>query len=99
MILLATCLGGAWTLEQPRGSCLNFYPTFRYMLGRVFASGGPYAVSRTCTCSCALHTVSMRCEVVDGTLSRSHPQAPLDVREQPMHPGPRQGPPDRVEDG
>ena len=45
MVLLATCLGGAWTLEQPRGSCLNFYPTFRYMLGRIFASGGPEAVA------------------------------------------------------
>ena len=50
MLLLATCLGGAWTLEQPRGSCLNFYPTFRYMLGQIFASGGPNAVSWLRSC-------------------------------------------------
>ena len=41
---VGTCLGGLWSLEQPDGSVMNFYPSFRYMMDRVFAVGGPYAV-------------------------------------------------------
>jgi hypothetical protein len=32
LILLTTSLGGAWLLEQPQNSTMEFYPTFRAML-------------------------------------------------------------------
>lgn len=44
LALLATALGGVWTVEQPLGSVLEFYPAFRRLLQRVFACGGEYAV-------------------------------------------------------
>ncbi|CAK9039271.1 unnamed protein product [Durusdinium trenchii] len=45
LILLATALGGAWSLEQPSGSLLEFYPVFREMLESIFNCGGAHAVS------------------------------------------------------
>ena len=44
LILLATALGGAWSLEQPSGSLLEFYPVFREMLESIFNCGGAHAV-------------------------------------------------------
>ena len=32
LIYLTTCLGGAWFLEQPRGSSFEYYPAFRKMM-------------------------------------------------------------------
>lgn len=43
LILLCAALGGAWTLEQPSGSLLEFYPTWRFILGAICKSGGPFA--------------------------------------------------------
>ena len=43
LILLSTALGGAWTLEQPSGSLLEFYPTWRFVLAAICKSGGPFA--------------------------------------------------------
>lgn len=48
LIILATVLRGAWTLEQPNGSVLEFYPTWRTVLRNIFSVGGIGAVSR-CT--------------------------------------------------
>lgn len=44
LALLATALGAVWTVEQPLGSVLEFYPAFRRLLSSVFACGGEYAV-------------------------------------------------------
>ena len=42
LIILASCLGLCWTLEQPAGSTLEFYPVWRSMLQQMFQLGGPY---------------------------------------------------------
>ena len=44
-MLLATALGAAWTLEQPDGSVLEFYPAWRTVMQSIFAIAGPRAVS------------------------------------------------------
>ena len=44
-MLLATALGAAWTLEQPDGSVLEFYPAWRTVMQSIFAISGPRAVS------------------------------------------------------
>ena len=46
MMALVTSLGGAWTIEQPSGSILEFYPSFREIINYVFAEGGPYSVTK-----------------------------------------------------
>ena len=43
LVLLATALGGVWTLEQPEGSLLKFYPSWREVMNNVFRCGGEYA--------------------------------------------------------
>ena len=45
LIILVTALGGVWTLEQPSGSVLEYYPTFRWIMANIFTCGGDYAVS------------------------------------------------------
>ena len=40
LLILTTCLGGCWVLEQPSGSTLEFYPTFRWVIAQLFAHGG-----------------------------------------------------------
>ena len=44
LILLCVALGGLFTLEQPSGSLLEFYPTWRYVLSMICESGGTSAV-------------------------------------------------------
>lgn len=44
LLAVVTCMGGVWTLEQPDGSVLQFYHTFRYFLASVQMAGGPYSV-------------------------------------------------------
>ena len=44
LVLLATALGGAWSVEQPSGSLLQFYPAWRETLQSIFQSGGAHAV-------------------------------------------------------
>ena len=44
LVLLCTALGGCWSLEQPSGSLLEFYPTWRFILLSICESGGPFAV-------------------------------------------------------
>ena len=44
LILLTTALGGVWTLEQPNGSLLEYYPVFRMMMRSIYECGGPNAV-------------------------------------------------------
>ncbi|CAL1170825.1 unnamed protein product [Cladocopium goreaui] len=44
LILLATALGGCWSLEQPGGALTEFYPTFRHTIQSIFQNGGPTAV-------------------------------------------------------
>ncbi|CAL1171487.1 unnamed protein product [Cladocopium goreaui] len=44
LILLCTCLGAAWSLEQPSGSLAEYYPAFRETIRSIFDSGGPDAV-------------------------------------------------------
>ncbi|CAL1154504.1 unnamed protein product [Cladocopium goreaui] len=46
LVLLATALGAAWTLEQPDGSVLEFYPAWRTVMQSIFAIGGPRAVCK-----------------------------------------------------
>lgn len=45
MIALVTALGGVWTVEQPSGSVLEFYPTWRFITNKIFEHGGLHAVS------------------------------------------------------
>ena len=44
LILLATALGGIWSLEQPGGAITEYYPAFRLTLQHIFECGGPTAV-------------------------------------------------------
>ena len=44
MVLLCTALGGVWTLEQPSGSVLEYYPCWRECIASIFACGGDRAV-------------------------------------------------------
>ena len=44
LIFLCTALGGLWSLEQPGGSLLEFYPTWRFVLHSISKIGGPYSV-------------------------------------------------------
>ncbi|CAL1147192.1 unnamed protein product [Cladocopium goreaui] len=44
LLLLTTCLGGAWTVEQPLGSVLEFYTTFRRVVKSIYDAAGPFAV-------------------------------------------------------
>ena len=43
LILLCTCLGAVWSLEQPSGSLAEFYPAFREVIRSIFDSGGHHA--------------------------------------------------------
>lgn len=45
MCALVTCLGGVWSVEQPSGSILNYYPAWRALVQGVCNTGGPYSVS------------------------------------------------------
>ena len=45
LILLVVALGGVFTVEQPDGSVLEFYPCWRFMLQKVFEHGGPFAAA------------------------------------------------------
>ena len=40
LLMLATARLGAWILEQPGNSCLEFYPAFRYFLAKLAESFG-----------------------------------------------------------
>lgn len=44
LVLLACALGGAFTLEQPSGSLLEFYPAWREVMMNICRVGGNYAV-------------------------------------------------------
>jgi len=44
LVLLCTALGGAWSLEQPSGSLLEYFPTWTYVMRKIFDNGGPQAV-------------------------------------------------------
>jgi len=46
LLILTVALGGVFVLEQPGGSILEFYPTFRWALGRLIDIHGIDAVSR-----------------------------------------------------
>ena len=43
LVLLVTALDGVWTLEQPSGSLLEFYPAWREVMCNIFRCGGEYA--------------------------------------------------------
>ena len=43
LVLLATALGGVWTVEQPSGSLLEFYPAWREVMCSIFRCGGDHA--------------------------------------------------------
>ncbi len=45
MCALVTCLGGVWSVEQPSGSILNYYPAWRALVQGVCNTGGPHSVS------------------------------------------------------
>ncbi|CAE7235718.1 unnamed protein product [Symbiodinium natans] len=46
LIFLVTSLRGTWFLEQPRGSCLEFYPTFRKLFMALYITRDRPAVFR-----------------------------------------------------
>ncbi|CAK8985373.1 unnamed protein product [Durusdinium trenchii] len=39
LVLLVTALGGAWSVEQPSGSLLEFYPVWREVIQHIFSCG------------------------------------------------------------
>ena len=45
LVLLSTALGGVWSVEQPGGSLMEYFPTWRQVVQNIFSIGGPYAVS------------------------------------------------------
>ena len=45
LVLLCTALGGAWSLEQPSGSLLEYFPTWTYVMRKIFDNGGPQAAT------------------------------------------------------
>ena len=57
LALLATALGGVWTLEQPSGSLLEYYPTWRQAMNMMFKCGGEYAVSPSVLLGQAVQTM------------------------------------------
>ena len=42
--MLCTAMDCCWTLEQPAGSFLEYYPSWRSVMLAIRAAGGPYAV-------------------------------------------------------
>ena len=46
MVALTTCLGGLWTVEQPGGALLEFYPSWREIMNQLFEHGGPKCVTQ-----------------------------------------------------
>ena len=36
LLLLTTALGGCWALEQPNGSCLQYFPPFRDLMAMMY---------------------------------------------------------------
>jgi hypothetical protein len=46
MVLLITAMDGVWTVEQPSGSLLEFYPAWREVVNSIFRCGGDYAAFR-----------------------------------------------------
>lgn len=46
LLMLTSCLDGAWVLEQPNGSLLEFYPTFRWVITRLIEASGIQLVAR-----------------------------------------------------
>ncbi|CAE7279444.1 unnamed protein product [Symbiodinium microadriaticum] len=44
LMYLVTVVGGIWLLEQPGGSCLEFYPCFRDLLSAHWNVSGALAV-------------------------------------------------------
>lgn len=45
MVALVTALGGLWSLEQPSGSVLEYYPTWRHLMAKIFENGGVHSVT------------------------------------------------------
>ena len=45
LCLLSTALGGVWSVEQPGGSLMEYFPTWREVVQNIFSIGGPHAVS------------------------------------------------------
>lgn len=58
IIILASALGAAWVVEQPSGSMLEFYPTFRRAITRLMATCGIQAAkcSVWSTCSTSIRS-------------------------------------------
>ncbi|CAK9003810.1 Uncharacterized protein SCF082_LOCUS7912 [Durusdinium trenchii] len=47
LCMVTTCLGGCWVLEQPGGSCLQFFPAWRDLCANLMRASGAEAVWRT----------------------------------------------------
>ncbi|CAK9098892.1 unnamed protein product [Durusdinium trenchii] len=45
LVLLCTALGGAWSVEQPGGSLMEYFPTWRKVIHHIFQCGGNTAVT------------------------------------------------------
>ncbi|CAE7353108.1 unnamed protein product [Symbiodinium sp. CCMP2592] len=45
LVMLCTAMDACWTLEQPAGSFLEYYPCWRSLMLAIRGVGGPYAVS------------------------------------------------------
>ena len=61
---LCMCRLGAWFLEQPQGSTLEYYPAFRHTLQMIFHFGGVRAViilACVATCICEQQCICMLC--------------------------------------
>lgn len=63
LILLCTALGGAWTLEQPSGSLLEFYPTWRFILDMICKSGGASSVIAS-DCFCDIYNLCIPSSII-----------------------------------
>ena len=108
LMYLVTVVGGTWLLEQPGGSCLEFYPCFRDLLAAHWDVSGALAVlglvsSYVIYCIQNHRLSDFRykrsflrgspCSLVDGTLRCPDTQETLCLVQLRAHRGPLPGPP------
>ena len=79
LLLLLTCaLGGAWTLEQPGNSCLEFHPAFTYVTTQMISVCGSIG---------AVPFMQYSSYVCSSEPAISQPQPGLEYLRFPVYPG------------
>ena len=45
--MLVTAMGGTWAIEQPNGSCFEFFPAFQQVILNMFTANGEGSAVQT----------------------------------------------------